>query len=71
MAVDLSSVRAKLTHSAKHAQSVWDEISTWMERNPYSILQNVNSDSTRYSLIIRVNEQPPLYRWSLMIADCV
>jgi hypothetical protein len=71
MALDLSSVRAKLAHSAKHAQAVWNEVSTWMERNPYSVLQKVNADSTRYSIVIGVNEPPPFYRWSLMIADCI
>ena len=42
-----------------------------MERNPYSVLQKVNADSTRYAIVIRVNEAPPLYQWSLMIADCI
>ncbi len=71
MLLDLSSVRAKLAHSAKHAQAIGNEVSAWMERNPYSVLQKVNADSTRYAIIIRVNETPPLYDWSLMIADCI
>lgn len=71
MSLDLSGVRAKLAHSAKHAQSVRDEVMTWMERKPYSVLQKANADSTRYALVMRVNEVPPLYRWSLMIADCI
>jgi hypothetical protein len=71
MALDLSSVRAKLAHSAKHAQSVRNEVSAWMERNPYSVLQKVNADSTRYAIVVRINEPPPLHEWSLMIADCI
>jgi hypothetical protein len=71
MPLDLSSVRAKLAHSAKHAQSIRNEVASWMDRNPYSVLQNVNADSTRYAIAIRVNEPPPLHEWSLIIADCL
>ena len=71
MALDLTSVRAKLAHSAKHAQSVRNEVAAWMERNPYSVLQKVNADSTRYAIVVRLNEPPPLHEWSLMIADCI
>jgi len=71
MPLDLSSVRAKLAHSAKHAQAVHNEVAAWMDRNPYSILQKVNADSTRYAIIIRINEPPPLDEWSLVIADCI
>jgi hypothetical protein len=71
MPLDLSSVRAKLAHSAKHAQSVRDEVAAWTQRNPYSIVQKVNSNSTRYAITIRVNEPAPLYQWSLMIADSI
>jgi len=71
MALDLTSVRAKLAHSAKHAQSVRDEVGSWVKRNPYSIIQKVSADSTRYAVTIRVNEPPPLYQWSLIIADCI
>jgi hypothetical protein len=42
-----------------------------MQRHPYSILQQPNSDNTRYSLILRVNEPAPFQRWSLMIGDCL
>jgi hypothetical protein len=71
MTLDLSSVRAKLAHSAEHAQAVKNEVMAWMDRNPYSVLQKVNANSTRYGVVIRVNEPPPFYRWSLIIADCI
>lgn len=70
MALDLSSVRAKLSRATIHAQTVKNEVSALMDRNPYSVLQKVNTDSTRYSIVIRVNEAPAIRRWSLMIADC-
>jgi hypothetical protein len=71
MSLDLTGVKAKLARSAEHAQAVKNEVRTWMDRNPYSVLQKVNADSTRYSVILRVNEAPAIYRWSLMIADCI
>lgn len=69
MPLDLTSVRAKLTRSQEHTQAFKNEVLAWTERHPYSLLQKKNSDCTRHSLIIRVNEPPPLQRWSLMIAD--
>jgi hypothetical protein len=71
MPLDLTGVRAKLAHSAKHAQSVRNEVAAWAERNPYSVIQKPNADGTRYAITIRVNEAPPLYQWSLMIADSI
>lgn len=69
MPLDLSSVRAKLARSQEHIQTIKDEVVPWTDRHPYSILQECNADSTRYSLILRVNELPPFQRWSLIIAD--
>ena len=71
MALDLKSVKAKLAHSAKHAQALRKEISTWGERNPYSIMTEANADSTRYAVIVRVNEPPALYEWSLIVGDYI
>jgi hypothetical protein len=67
--LDLTSVRAKLARSQEHIQTIKDEVVPWTERHPYSILPECNADSTRYSLILRVNEPPPFQRWSLIIAD--
>jgi hypothetical protein len=71
MALDLSSVRAKLAHSAKHAQSVRDECIAWGQRNPYSVLQKMNAESTRCAITVHINELPPLNNWSLTIGDCL
>lgn len=71
MNLNLTSVRAKLARSAEHAQTIKNEFAAWGERNPYSVMQRVNADMTRYSVIFRVNEAPPIYRWSLMFADCL
>lgn len=67
--LDLSSVRAKLSRSAEHAQTIKTELQAWSERNPYSIIQERNSSSTRFSLRLRINEPPPLQRWTLIFSD--
>lgn len=71
MNLDLTGVRAKLSRSQEHAQTVHDEARSWIDRHPYSVTQQVNADSTRYSLILRENEPAPFQRWTLMIADCL
>src|SRR2546423_118876 len=71
MTLDLSSVRAKLTRSQEHAQAVKNEAQAWTDRHPYTLIEKTNSDYTRFSLILRVNEAPPIQRWSLMVADCI
>ena len=66
--LNLDSVRAKLTRSQENAQALKNEIRSWMDRHPYSILQKVNSDLTRYSVVIRINEPALFVRWSLVFA---
>ena len=69
MNLDLSSVRAKLARGQEHAQAIKDEMAAWMNRHPYNITQQPNSDSTRYSLILRENEAAPFLRWTLIFGD--
>ena len=69
MNVNLTSVRAKLSRSQEHAQTFKTEFMAWSERNPYSLIKKRNADCTRHSIIIHVNEPPPIQRWSLLIAD--
>jgi hypothetical protein len=69
--LDLSSVRAKLSRSQENAQALKNEVKSWHDRNPYSVMQEANSDSTRYSVIIRINEPAQFQRWSLIFADAI
>ena len=69
--LDLTSVRAKLVRAQEHAQTIKNEILAWTERSPYSLTNEVNADSNRYSIFVHINEPPPLQRWSLMVADCI
>jgi hypothetical protein len=69
--LDLTSVRAKLARAQEHAQTIKNEIVSWHDRNPYSVLQKIESDGSRYSLIMRVNEAAPVQRWTLITADAL
>jgi hypothetical protein len=69
--LDLSSVRAKLARSQEHAQALKNEVRAWMDRRPYSVVQKANADSSRYSIVIRINEPALFQRWSLIFADAL
>ena len=71
MNLDLTAVRAKLSRCQEHAQTIRNEVLSWHERHPYSITTEVNADSTRYSIILRIHEPPSLQRWTLVFADAL
>jgi hypothetical protein len=72
MALELSSVTAKLNWAEEHLKVVENEIATWMDRDLYGTSQQVNADCTRYSLILNLKgDSPPLERWSLISGDIV
>ena len=71
MNLDLSSVRAKLARSQEHAQAIKNELRSWKDRSPYSVITHANAECTRYSVILRINEAAPFQRWTLMFADCL
>jgi hypothetical protein len=71
MPIQIDSIKAKLQHAEGYLNSVKDEVKSWMNENPYSITRETNSDSTRYSLILRINKEPALQKWSLVIGNIV
>lgn len=71
MAIRTDSINAKLRHAESYLNSVKDEVKAWMDSSPYSISRETNTDCTRYSLILRINKEPPVERWSLLIGDII
>lgn len=71
MAIQTDSMQAKLLHANECFDSLKNEIIAWIASNPYSLAFQTNPDSTRYSVILRVNNEPPLQRWSLKVGDIV
>ncbi|HKW16426.1 MAG TPA: hypothetical protein VJO35_02840 [Terriglobales bacterium] len=71
MKIDLANIRAKLSRSQEHAQTIYGEIKAWIDREPYSLTKQVNPDCTRYSLVLRENEPAPFKRWTLIFSDAL
>jgi hypothetical protein len=69
--LDLASVLAKLGRAHEHAQTVKHEVLAWRDSSPYLITRETNADCTRYSLVAHIGNEPPLRRWSLMVADAI
>jgi hypothetical protein len=71
VALDLTSVNAKLGRAQEHFETVTNEVRTWLDPCPYRLVQQINADCTRYSFMLKVVKEPPLQHWSLVIADCI
>lgn len=71
MTIQTDSIEAKLQHAEGYLDAIKDEVQSWMNNDPYSVARQTNSDFTRYSLVLRVNKEPSLERWSLTVGDIV
>lgn len=67
----LDSVFAKIERAREHADLLDKELTAWIDGNPYALHLKVNSDFTRYSVIISILKPPPLQRWSLIFGDAI
>jgi hypothetical protein len=71
MPINRRNIDAKLHHAGGYLNAVKAEVKSWMDSNPYSVSKETNHDCTRYSLIFRINKEPPLERWSLVVGDII
>lgn len=71
MALDLTSVYAKLGRANEHAKAVEKEIREWADRDSYGLSYETNADSTRYSTVLHIHRKPDIERWSLIVADSI
>ena len=71
MTLNLTSCRLRLGRASEHLGTLKDEISAWSDTDPYSLVRKRNPDATCYSIFLRVWNEPPLQRWSLITGDCV
>jgi len=65
------SANAKLARAGEHIQTLIDEARACSERETHALVVEANGDATQYVLRLRVHEEPPLLRWSLIAADAV
>jgi hypothetical protein len=73
MALDLTSVHAKLRRAEQHFYTLKSEIKAWQHQQPYKYTTGVSPDFTKYFIVInkRIPCEAPIERWSLMIGDTV
>ena len=60
MALDLTSVHAKLGRADEHLRMLESEIRAWIDTSPYKVIQKVNADFTHYSLVAKLTEDCPI-----------
>lgn len=62
----------KLGRAEEHANIFYRELKDWVDAGPYVIRKKINTDSSRYSMVIeQIKTQPPLDHWACVIGDCV
>jgi hypothetical protein len=60
---------AKLGRAEELLNRLNEEVDAWHKFKPYSFPTERNDESTCYKIIARINREPDLVRWSLMISD--
>ncbi len=71
MTLDLTSCRLKLGRAGEHIDAIENDIAAWSETKPYTLVRECNAEATRYSVRVRVQNDPPFDRWSLIAGDCI
>jgi len=71
MSFDQSSANWKIGRAKELLDGLGGEVLAWQATKPYSFFTYINPEYTRASVIVRVNHEPPIIRWSLIIADII
>jgi hypothetical protein len=71
MPFDNSSALWKLDRAKELLDELDAEVRAWHDTKPYSFFVYINPEYTRWSIIVNVNNEPPIIRWSLIIADII
>jgi hypothetical protein len=71
MALDLSSVEAKLERAATHFESIERIAVSWVNKHLYRLVHERNADFTRHELIYRCTEELNFETLSLMFGDAI
>ncbi|HYM44773.1 MAG TPA: hypothetical protein VES65_01250 [Solirubrobacteraceae bacterium] len=56
----LAGVRAKLDRAEEHLDTLKDQVSTFLDTDPYGVRQHIHPETGGYSLSIEIRQQPPL-----------
>lgn len=71
MALDLTSVDAKLRRADEHLKAIKGIIASGLTASNYAAVKEVNADATRYSIFLRVKQDLPFEDLSLLVGDCI
>lgn len=71
MALDLTSVDAKLDHAMSHMKAIEDEFGAWIDSKLHRFYGETNPQRTIHSLVFDCGKRPDLVRWSLMFGDAI
>jgi len=67
----IGSSLTRVRHAEEYLDTLQNQVKAWMNEIPYSLINQTNADLTRYSIILRIEKEPPLTKWSLIAGDIV
>lgn len=67
----LVGARAKLRRAEEHLVAVHNDITTWIDSNPYTTPVESNPEGTEHRFVLRVHRPPNVDGWACLIGDCV
>jgi hypothetical protein len=70
MADPLAGVRAKLDRAEEHLAALKDQVSAFLDTDPYGVREHIDPETGGYSLSIEIRQQPPLLV-SVIVGDLI
>jgi hypothetical protein len=71
MALNLSSVHAKIERAYEHLETLDGEIESWVRRYPYGLRHEVRNEGREHVGFMQIYRQPDNVRFSLLSGECV
>ena len=71
MPLDDSSALWKIDRAKELLDGLDIEVRAWIDTKPYGGYTYINPEYTRASFVIKVHKEPPIIRWSLIVADII
>jgi hypothetical protein len=71
MPFENSSATWKIDRAKELLDGLDKEVFAWQETNPYGFYTYISPNFRRASVIVEVRNEPPIIRWSLIIADII
>ena len=61
----------KLNGAKEHINSLKFEFDEFLKKGPYEFVVHYDKDRTQGNIIVRVKEEAPIFRWSVLIGDSI